>query len=391
MKKVIVLGSTGSIGINTLDVISNYPEKFKVVGLAVNSNTKKLIEQIYRFKPKYVSVFDENKRKEIKNFLPKKVSLMPCGVEGICEMIESLKPDIVLNAIVGSSGLIPLIYAVRYSKRVCIANKEPVVMAGRFIMDMAKKNGCEILPVDSEPSAVFQAISGNRREDISTIILTASGGPFYSYNGNLSQIKPEQAIKHPRWNMGPKISVDSATLMNKGLEAIEIKNLFLVDLSKIEIVIHPQSIIHSAVEFCDGSIVAQMSNPDMRLPIQFSLTYPQRFKSSVKRLKLTEIKRLDFIKPDFKKFPLLKLAIIAGKKEDLYPCVLNAANEKAVELFLNKKIGFTDIYKIVNSVMEIFDKSKKTNNPDIEDIIEYDSWAKNKAIELYSSMKNVKI
>lgn len=391
MKRVIVLGSTGSIGINALDVISNYPEKFRVVGLSANSNTKKLIEQIYKFRPEYVSVFDENKRKEIKDFLPKKVSLMSAGVDGICEMINSLKADIVLNAIVGSNGLIPLIYAVRYSKRVCIANKESIVMAGKFIMDMAKKNGCEIIPVDSEPSAIFQSISGNKKEDINTIILTASGGPFYNYNGDLSQIKPQQAVKHPRWKMGPKISVDSATLMNKGLEAIEIKNLFSIDLSKIEIVIHPQSIIHSAVEFLDGSIVAQMSNPDMRLPIQFSLTYPQRLKSSVKRLKLTEIKRLDFIKPDFKKFPLLNLAIVAGKKEGLYPCVLNAANEKTVELFLNKKIRFTDIYRIVNSIMESFDKSRKTNNPTIEDIIEYDIWAKNKAVELSSSMKNVKI
>ncbi|MEF3280144.1 MAG: 1-deoxy-D-xylulose-5-phosphate reductoisomerase [Elusimicrobiota bacterium] len=388
MKEVAILGSTGSIGKNTLDVISKNPEMFKVKALAANSSVEKLIEQIYKFNPKYVCVFDEKKRDELKKIVGKKVKITPGGIEGLCEMIELSKADIVVSAITGAIGLLPLLCAIENSKRICLANKEPMVIAGDLIMKKADYKKTEIIPIDSEPSAIFQSLGGYSPDHIKKIILTASGGPFYRFKGDISSILPEQAIKHPKWKMGPKISVDSATLMNKGLEAIEIKNLFGVDISMIEIIIHPQSVLHSAVEFIDGSIIAQFSNPDMRIPIQFSLTYPQRVVSSVKRLSFLDINRLEFFKPETKEFPALKIALYCGRKAGLYPAVLNAANEKAVELFLKGEIRFTDIANIVENVVEIYDRSKKPLRIDISEIIEGDLWAREKAIETARMLKS---
>ena len=385
MKTVSILGSTGSIGKNALDVLSKI-KGFKVVALASHSDIKTLIEQVYKYKPKYISVFDEEKNKEIKKLLSLKVKVFPPGIVGLVEMIKKSSSDITINSLSGGIGLIPLIAAIESSKRVCVANKEPIVMAGKIINKIAKKNSTEIIPIDSEPSAVFQALLSGRINYLSKVILTASGGPFYRYDGDLSKITPQQAIKHPNWKMGRKISVDSATLMNKGLEAIEIKNLFEIDISKIEILIHPQSIIHSAVEYVDGSVIANMSVPDMRIPIQYSITYPERVVSNVKKLSLSDVSKLEFYKPDFKRFKSISISYYCAKKDGLFPTVLNSSNEKAVEMFLNGKIKFTDIIPIVEKVVELWDKSRSKPSLTIENIIECDEWAKNKALEVSASI-----
>jgi 1-deoxy-D-xylulose-5-phosphate reductoisomerase len=385
MKTVSILGSTGSIGKNALDVLSKI-KGFKVVALASHSDIKTLIEQVYTYKPKYISVFDEEKNKEIKKLLSSKVKVFPPGIVGLVEMIKKASSDITINSLSGGIGLIPLIAAIESSKRVCVANKEPIVMAGKIINKIAKKNSTEIIPIDSEPSAVFQALLSGRINYLSKVILTASGGPFYRYDGDLSKITPQQAIKHPNWKMGRKISVDSATLMNKGLEAIEIKNLFEIDISKIEILIHPQSIIHSAVEYVDGSVIANMSVPDMRIPIQYSITYPERVVSNVKKLSLSDVSKLEFYKPDFKRFKSISISYYCAKKDGLFPTVLNSSNEKAVEMFLNGKIKFTDIIPIVEKVVELWDKSRSKPSLTIENIIECDEWAKNKALEVSASI-----
>ena len=385
MKTVSILGSTGSIGKNALDVLSKI-KGFKVVALASHSDIKTLIEQVYTYKPKYISVFDEEKNKEIKKLLSSKVKVFTPGIVGLVEMIKKASSDITINSLSGGIGLIPLIAAIESSKRVCVANKEPIVMAGKIINKIAKKNSTEIIPIDSEPSAVFQTLLSGRINYLSKVILTASGGPFYRYDGDLSKITPQQAIKHPNWKMGRKISVDSATLMNKGLEAIEIKNLFEIDISKIEILIHPQSIIHSAVEYVDGSVIANMSVPDMKIPIQYSITYPERVVSNVKKLSLSEVSKLEFYKPDFKRFKSISISYYCAKKDGLFPTVLNSSNEKAVEMFLNGKIKFTDIIPIVEKVVELWDKSRSKPSLTIENIIECDEWAKNKALEVSASI-----
>ena len=382
MKTITLLGSSGSIGENTLRVAQKHSNIFKIRGLSVRSDIKKLISQVYKFRPEYICVFNEDKREEIKNFLPSNTKLLPPGVEGLIELIKKSNSQITVTAISGAVGLLPLIVAVEKSERVCIANKEPMVMAGEIIMDIARKKKTEIIPIDSEPSAIFQSINGFDKSFVRKIILTASGGPFYSYNGDLSKVTPQQAIKHPRWRMGRKISVDSATLMNKGLEAIEIKNLFDIDISKIEVLIHPQSIVHSAVEFVDGSVIAQLSNPDMRIPIQFSLTYPRRFDSSVKKLSLLEVSKLEFFKADIKKFKAIELAFKCAKKGGVYPSILNASNEVAVDMFLKGKIKFTDIINLVDNVIKVWCLNKKNPQLNIENIIEADEWARKKTQEI---------
>lgn len=386
MKTISLLGSTGSIGKSALDVISKNPKLFKINSLCANSDIKTLISQIYRFKPKYVAVFDEAKRREIKKILPKSVKLLSSGVQGLVDIVKYSDSDITIAAITGSVGLLPILAAAQKNKRVCVANKEPMVMAGELIMNSAKKNKAEVIPIDSEPSAIFQSLKGFDTSNVKKFILTASGGPFYNYTGDFSNITPKMAIKHPKWKMGPKISVDSATLMNKGLEAIEIRNLFGVDISSIEVLIHPQSIVHSAVEFVDGSVIAQMSNPDMRIPIQYSLTYPDRINSSVKKLSLTDVSRLDFYKPDEKKFKALSLARESAKKGGVYPTILNASNEKAVQMFLSGMIKFTDIVNAVEFVLESW--SGKNTSPDIADITEADDWARRKTEDFLKSKRS---
>lgn len=385
MKKndVLILGSTGSIGRNTIDVLSRL-DNYRIVGIAFFSNLKEGMAQIHKFKIKNLCVFDDKKRSEIKNVLPSYVKLFPPGVEGLCEMVSKVSSDILMLAVSGSVGLMPLLSAIGKIKRICIANKEPIVMAGRLIKMEAQKKSTEIIPVDSEPSAIFQILNGFDTKNLKRIYLTASGGPFYKYNGDFAKITPSQAIKHPRWKMGRKISIDSATLMNKGLEAIEIRNLFDVNIDDIEVVIHPQSIIHSAVEFVDNSFIAQMSYPDMRIPIQYSLTWPDRVINNSKRLNLFEVAKLEFIKPDLNKFRALKLAFDCARKDGVYPTILNAANEVAVEMFIDGMIKFNEISFIVEEVIKDWKRSKTQIT--LNDIIEADSWARDKAKQFISKI-----
>ena len=377
MKKIILLGSTGSIGVQTLDIVSKMKNAVAVEGLSARSNIVLFKKQIKKFKPKAVCVENikdaELLKKQFKNLI------VYSGQDGLEKLAVLPKADTVVSAVVGSVGLKPVLAAIKAKKNIAIANKEALVTAGSQIMSLAKKNGVKILPVDSEHSAILQCLIGEKKEQVKKILLTASGGPFYKYGGDFSKITVEQALNHPTWKMGKKITIDSATLMNKGLEAIEASVLFDIPIDKIEIVIHPQSIIHSMVEYVDGSVIAQMSNPDMKLPIQYALTYPDRNYSGIKPLNLAQISKLEFYPPDFTKFPCLKLAYMAAKKGGTMPAVMSAANEAAVAAFLNKEIKFTDIAKIVAKTMKAH-KVKKTNK--INDYIKAAENAKRQCLML---------
>lgn len=350
-KHISILGSTGSIGTSALDVIGRHPGRFEVVALAEGHDVALLARQIKQFSPKIVSVRDDDSRKKLKSMCGSSVEIM-CGIEGVVSVATCEEADIVLSSIVGSIGLKPTYEAIRAGKTIALANKETLVAAGELMMSAARENDVKMLPVDSEHSAIFQSLEGHRREDVLRIIITASGGPFRNYDGDFSKITVEEALKHPNWSMGPKITIDSATMMNKGLEIIEAHWLFDIPEEKIDAVVHPESIIHSMVEYKDRSIVAQMASPDMRGPISYALAYPERIENGLKPVDWAALGKLTFFKPDDKKFPALGLARQAIKSGGSMPAVMNAANEVAVEAFLNKKIGFPDIYRIVSSVME---------------------------------------
>ncbi|MDR1696088.1 MAG: 1-deoxy-D-xylulose-5-phosphate reductoisomerase [Endomicrobium sp.] len=386
MKKIIILGSTGSIGTQTLDIVSKMGNDISVYGLSVNSNISLLKKQIKKFKPKAVCAGNPQDSVNLKKWLSenKIKTEVFCGAEGLDKLVSAPGADMVAAAMVGAAGLSPVVKAIESGKDVALANKEVLVMAGGEIMRLAEKKNVRILPVDSEHSAIFQCCNGEKKSRIKKIILTASGGPFYKYGKDFSKITVEQALDHPTWKMGKKITVDSATLMNKGLEAIEASVLFGVPIEKIEIVIHPQSIVHSMVEFIDGSVIAQLSNPDMRLPIQYALSYPERVKSNIEPLNLAEKGKLEFYKPDFDRFPCLKLAYCAAKKGFSMPAVMSAANETAVSAFLNKEIRFTDIANIVEKTMKAhkINKSRK-----IGDFIAADAWARSRALNLINKGK----
>ncbi len=375
MKKIVLLGSSGSIGTQTLDIVSKMKKTISVEALSVNTNINLLKKQIKKFKPKAVSVNDPSDAENLKKWCAanKLNTAVYSGHSGLKKLVTMPGIDMIIAAIVGAAALKPVIKAVENKKNVAIANKEALVMAGKEIMKLAAKKKVSVLPVDSEHSAIFQCLAGEKKSQIKKIILTASGGPFYKYNKDFSKITVEQALDHPTWKMGRKITIDSATLMNKGLEAIEASVLFGIPIEKIEIVIHPQSIVHSMVEYVDGSVIAQLSNPDMKLPIQYALTYPERTKSNITPLDLTKAGKLDFLKPNFGKFPCLKLAYEAAKKGYTMPAVMNAANETAVAAFLNKNIKFTDIAEVVCKSMKAH---KVTRNPSIDDIVEADAWAR---------------
>lgn len=382
MKRIAILGSSGSIGKQTIDVVSKMGKNVRVEALAAGSNIEVLKTQIKKFNPSAVSVANDSDAKELKKWcvFNKIKTNVYSGHSGLEKLATMPKVNMVLVAVVGSVGLKSIIEAIKAKKDIALANKESLVMAGEYIIKLAEKNGVSVLPVDSEHSAIFQCCTDEKKSKIRKIILTASGGPFYKYNGDFSEITVAQALAHPTWKMGKKITVDSATLMNKGLEAIEASILFGVPIDKVEIVIHPQSIVHSMVEYVDGSVIAQLSRPDMRLPIQYALTYPERFKSNIKFLNLIEIGKLEFYKPDFNKFACLKLAYLAAKKGRSFPAVMNASNEVAVNSFLDKKIKFTDIAKIVEKTIKAHKISKKYILP--EDFFESDSWARDYAHNL---------
>ncbi|MDE5557994.1 MAG: 1-deoxy-D-xylulose-5-phosphate reductoisomerase [Ruminococcus sp.] len=352
-KTVSVLGSTGSIGTQSLEVCEKH--NFTVTGLSANNNTELLEMQTRKFKPDYVCIYNDEKYSELKNRLSDTGVKVLSGMDGLCEIASLQQNDIVLNSVVGMVGLLPTLTAINAGKDIALANKETLVAGGEIVMSSAKEKGVTIYPVDSEHSAIFQCLQGNKREHLSKIILTASGGPFFkkSYE-DLKKVTKADALKHPNWSMGNKITIDSATLMNKGLEFIEAKWLFDLTPEQIEIIVHRQSIVHSAVEYNDYSVIAQLGVPDMKIPIQYALLYPDRLECPTKRLSLTDYGTLTFEKPDYETFKCLSTAINAIKVGGAYPCLVNSANEEAVKAFLNDEIEFIQIGEIVSSVMEKF-------------------------------------
>lgn len=387
MKKIVILGSTGSIGTNTLDVIRRFPDHFQVVGLTARSNNVKLEEQIRRFKPKVVSLSDEKAALALgKKFRRAGVEVL-AGEAGTVEVARMAESDLVVSGMVGGAGLLPTFSAVQSGKNVALANKETLVMAGEIIQREARQKRVSILPIDSEHSAIFQVMVSERPQDVRRIILTASGGPLLRYSNKAKRtVSPREALAHPTWKMGPKISIDSATLMNKGFEIMEARWLFDAPPEKIDVVIHHQSIIHSMVEFVDRSVVAQMGLPDMRVPISYALHYPERAPLSLPSLSLEEVGQLTFEKPNLKAFPLLSCAYEALKAGGSVPAVLNAANEEAVEAFLSEKIGFLDIHKVIRRAM---DAHLPTAIRTLDDVISADRGARLEARRLIQRIGGV--
>jgi len=374
MKKIVVLGSTGSIGTNTLDVISRFPDRFQVVGLTARSNNVKLEEQIRRFKPLVVSLADEKAALALGRKFRRSGLEVLSGETGTVEVARMSEGDLVVSGMVGGAGLLPTFSAIQSGKSVALANKETLVMAGEIIQHEARQKKVQILPIDSEHSAIFQVMVSERPQDVRRIILTASGGPFLRFsNAAKRTVSPKEALAHPTWKMGPKISIDSATLMNKGFEIMEARWLFDAPPEKIDVVIHHQSIIHSMVEFVDRSVVAQMGLPDMRVPISYALHYPERAPLSLPSLSLEEIGQLTFEKPNLKSFPLLTCAYEALKTGGSVPAVLNAANEEAVQAFLAEKIGFLDIHKVIRRTI---DAHLPYPIRTLEEVLSADHWAR---------------
>lgn len=376
MKNISILGSTGSIGVNALDVIGNNPDRFNVVALSACTNIGLLAQQIEKFRPQVVSVIDEVHAQELKKIINPSIGIgILFGEDGYREVASIKDAHMVISSMVGSAGLMPTIEAIEAGKDIALANKEVMVMAGALVVDIAREKNVQILPVDSEHSAIFQCITGQRAGDIKRIILTASGGPFFHLSKEaLAGVKPADALKHPCWNMGRKITIDSATMMNKGLEIIEARWLFHVDMENIEVHIHPQSVIHSMVEFVDGSIMAQLSIPDMRIPIAYALSFPERIINPGPSLDLFKVGVFEFFQPDMEKFPNLSIAIKAGKAGGTMPAVMNAANEVAVDAFLEERIRFTDISKLIEEVLSCHQAKE---SPTLGEIIEADRWARN--------------
>ncbi|MFH1860161.1 MAG: 1-deoxy-D-xylulose-5-phosphate reductoisomerase [bacterium] len=376
MKRIAILGSTGSIGVNCLQVIQMYPERFKVMALSAGRNVNLLAEQVKRFKPEVVSVSDTDSEAQLRQLLKGYDVEILNGEEGHVRIAVMKDVDLLVSAMVGVVGLAPTIAAIKCGRNVALANKETLVAAGSIMMDMAKEYGVEILPIDSEHSAIFQCIHNRDSQEIKRIILTASGGPF-CHRKDLESITPDDALQHPTWNMGAKITIDSATLMNKGLEVIEAHHLFGIPAEDIQVVIHPQSIIHSMVELVDGGVLAQLSVPDMKSPIAYCLSYPERLDGVIERLNLASIGSLTFEEPDTERFPCLQLAYDAIKIGGTMPAVLNAANEVAVSRFISREIGFMDIPGIIKQVM---DSHKVVLNPSLDDIFAATEWGKDAAV-----------
>ena len=372
MKKIAILGSTGSIGTQTLDVVREHSDELQVVALAAGSNKERLKEQIKEFHPKLVSLSDEKKAQELKEELAGEQVEVVCGMEGLIEVAGADSADVVVTAVVGMMGILPTMEAIKKGKDIALANKETLVTAGHLIIPMAKEYGVSILPVDSEHSAIFQSLQGEPKAALDKILLTASGGPFRGKSAEfLETVTLEDALNHPNWSMGPKITIDSSTMVNKGLEVMEAKWLFGVDYSQIEVVIQPQSIIHSMVQYVDGAIIAQLGTPDMWVPIEYALFYPERRSLSGDRLDFSKLSQITFEKPDYKVFRGLSLAIEAGKTGGTMPTVFNAANERAVAKFLKGEIKYTDI---VRSIEKCMDAHKVSAHPDLEEILATEQW-----------------
>ncbi len=369
MKKIGILGSTGSIGTQTLDIVRMYPDRLQVVALAAGSNVRLLEEQIREFKPEFAVMWSEEAAADLRERTSDLKIKVVCGMDGLLEMAAMPGMDILVTAIVGMIGIQPTIEAIKAHKDIALANKETLVTAGHIIMPLAKEQGVSILPVDSEHSAIFQSMQGENRSQISKILLTASGGPFRGRERkDLEQMKAEDALKHPNWSMGKKVTIDSSTLVNKGLEVMEARWLFGVGLEDIQVVIHPESILHSAVEYRDGAVIGQLGVPDMKLPIQYALFYPDRYPvPGNKRLNLFDIATLSFEKPDTNTFVGLRLAFEAARIGGTMPTVFNAANEKAVSLFLDNKIHFLQIAEVIGAAMEAH---RVVDDPNVAQILE---------------------
>jgi len=379
MKKISILGSTGSIGIQTLDVIRKNKSEYEVVALSCHSSIDQILDQIKEFKPKHVAIWREDMYKELKERLNGIDIEIHCGMEGLIAISTLDEVDVLVTSVVGNIGLQPTVEAIKKGKTIALANKETLVTSGQIIMPLLKQYGATIIPVDSEHSAIFQCLQGNTFKTLKKVILTASGGPFRGMNKEMLHIKKaSDALKHPKWNMGKKISIDSATLMNKGLEVIEAKWLFGVEADQIDVVVHPQSIIHSMVEYNDTSIIAQMGLPDMRLPIHYALNYPDRTPLDIPKMSFAEITQLTFEQPDKATFPCLELAYEALRIGGTMPCVLNAANEELVYLYLQDKIGFYDIPKTIEALMQ---KHELIKEPTIDDILGIDQLIRKTVIE----------
>lgn len=384
MKNISILGATGSIGTQTLDVIRNSSEKINLIGVSANSSVNKIKEIIIEFNPKYVAMMDKDSAKIIRGFCNDKYPNIQVfdGMEGLIKIASLEEIDTVVTSVVGMIGLKPTMAAIEAKKDIALANKETLVIAGELVMNKAKENNVKILPVDSEHSAIFQSLSGYKNKDIKKILLTASGGPFRGKTMNdLKDVAVKEALKHPKWNMGQKISIDSATLMNKGLEVIEAHFLFDCDYDNIEVIVHPQSIIHSMVEYKDASVIAQLGSPDMRLPIQYALNYPERKEMIANPVNFYELGALTFEKPDLETFKCLKFAYEAGKIGGLAPTILNGANEEAVALLLKEKIRFLQVAEIIEECMQEF-KENYYDELTLDNIINLD-----KKVREYIKMK----
>lgn len=384
-KNISIVGSTGSIGIQALDVVRRFPERFNVVGLAASSDWKTLVQQAHEFHPLEIALMDESAYENLREHLAGEKITLWSKEEGVSRIASMEQAHTTLISVVGVAGLLPTLAALDTHKTIALATKEVLVVAGDLVMKRARQNRIDIIPVDSEHSAIFQCIGSSDSSSVSRILLTSSGGPFRGYGSEeLSEVTLEAALAHPTWSMGKKITIDSATLMNKGFEVIEAHHLFSVPLERIEVIVHPQSIIHSLVEFVDGSTMAQLSPPDMRLPIQFALAYPERLRRMWKTLRLEEIGALTFEKPDMSVFRCLGLAYEAAAAGMTMPCVLNAANEVAVASCLKGRIHFRDIPAVVSGVMH---SHEILNNPSLSDIIEVDRWARAGALDLIEKIR----
>ena len=379
MKKISLLGSTGSIGTNVLDVIERNPEKFQILGMSAGSNVDLFAKQIRKFKPRVVALFDTKKIPTLKERIADLDIEILSGEEGTIAVATLPEADVVVSGVMGSAGLLPAIHALKSGKNLALANKETLVIAGELVLREAKKTNSQIIPIDSEHSAIFQVLNGEKKERIKKIILTASGGPFRTFSfDQMETVTVKDALKHPNWDMGAKITIDSSTMMNKGLEYIEAKWLFGVN-TPVEIIVHAQSIIHSMIEFVDTSIIAQLGIPDMRVPIAYALTYPDRFECDLPSLDLTTMGNLTFEAPDFERFPCLQLAIDAMEIGKTMPAVLNAANEIAVQAFLEELISYKDIAELIRMVMQNHNPSPLK---ELQDVLIADRWAREETTKL---------
>ncbi len=384
MKQIILLGSTGSIGESTLDIVAKFPDQFSILGLAARHSDEKLEEQIRSFRPKFVALADSAAAQRLRSRINDPALHILDGPNGVTEVASHPESDLVISAIVGGAGLVPTMAAIRAGRRVALANKEPMVMAGQLMQEEAHRQGLPIFPIDSEHSAIFQSLVGHRREDVRRIILTASGGPFWDCTKeSMETVTPEQALQHPNWEMGSKITIDSATLMNKGLEVIEARWLFDCPPAQLDIVIHRESIIHSLVEYRDGSVIAQLGLPDMRTPISYAMHYPQRVPLDLPSLDLWKFGKLTFHQPDPVRFPCLRLAYEALEHGGTCPAILNAANEAAVDAFLHHGLPFGEIANVIDQTIQCADLQPLTS---LDDALEADRWAKEKASALILSL-----